>query len=65
MTKSKDADRRKIRRMSNQELLDATLELAGGDWYDGDFTSHGRWKFTFMKKQLDKRLRKVGFLNVT
>lgn len=41
---------------SNRELLDATLELAAGDYYDGDFTRLGEWKFEKMKLELFNRL---------
>ena len=50
-----------ISKMSNPELLDATLLLAGGDDYDGCMTDRGEWEFAQLTTTLDERLAKSGF----
>jgi len=45
-----------ISKMSNRELLDETLSLAGGDDYDGYFTKLGAWKCSVLTIELEKRL---------
>jgi hypothetical protein len=47
---------RKIRGLSNAELLDETLRLAAGDDYDGCFTSFGRWEYEMLQAELRRRL---------
>jgi hypothetical protein len=51
-----------IKRMSNEELLEETIGLAGGDDYDGCFTSRGDWRFAELQFELHLRLRAVGYL---
>jgi len=52
----------RIENMSNEELLDETLCLAGGDDYDGCFTSRGSWEYSALTSELEKRLKVCGFL---
>jgi hypothetical protein len=51
-----------IGKMSNEELLESTIWAAGGDDYDGCFTSKGEWEFAELQKELHQRLEVVGFL---
>jgi len=46
----------RIKKLTNKELLDEVLQLAGGDYYDGDFTTRGRWTYYRLKEELEKRL---------
>ena len=48
--------------MSNKELLDATLEAASGDDYNGGFTNAGWWEFCFLKYQLYAKMIMIGFI---
>ena len=52
----------KIKALSNEELLEAALELAGGDDYDGCFTDKGWRTFERLKTELYSRLLEIGFL---
>ncbi len=45
-----------IRGLSNADLLDEVLQLAGGDDYDGGFTQFGLWEYEFAKTELQTRL---------
>jgi hypothetical protein len=49
--------------LSNKELLEKTLELAGGDDYDGCFTLLGRLEYDYYISNLEKRLKACGFLD--
>jgi hypothetical protein len=51
-----------IEALSNEQLLEEVLDLAGGDDYDGCFTSRGWRTFERLKVELESRLLKVGFL---
>lgn len=46
-----------IRGLSNAELLEETLQMAGGDDYDGCFTDFGLWEYTALRAELEERLR--------
>ena len=51
-----------IKKMSNEELLWATIWASGGDDYDGCFTSRGEWIFGELQIELQIRLTEIGFL---
>ncbi len=46
----------KVDNMSNKELLNQTLWLAGGDDYEGEFTTKGRFEYNYLTEELNKRL---------
>lgn len=50
------------RQLRNYELLEGTLDLSGGDDYDGCFTHSGRFEFDCLQSELKKRLKAIGFL---
>jgi hypothetical protein len=52
----------RVSQMSNEELLRETLDLAGGDDYDGCFTDKGRRQYEILEAELHSRLLKYGFL---
>ena len=52
----------RIETMSNEELLNETLGLAGGDDYDGCFTPKGQWEYDRLVEELEHRLKACGFL---
>jgi hypothetical protein len=51
-----------IYRLSNDELLNDTINLSAGDSFDGEFTYHGAEVFNLMRKELTFRLKATGFL---
>jgi hypothetical protein len=51
-----------IEALSNDMLLEEVLNLAGGDDYDGCFTSRGRRDYERLLTELESRLLKIGFL---
>ena len=53
----------RIKHYDNAALLNATLTLAHGDDYEGEFTIAGEYEFELLQKELNKRLKKIGFLN--
>lgn len=50
-----------IKNFPNKELLDYVITSAGGDDYDGFFTPRGEIEFYEAKKELDRRLKEIGF----
>jgi len=46
----------KVDNMSNRNLLDQTLFLAGGDDYDGEFTTKGLFEYNYLTEELNNRL---------
>lgn len=50
-----------LKTVSNDELLSSTIGMAGGDDYDGFFTIRGQYEFDAYYKELDKRLKLLGF----
>jgi hypothetical protein len=46
-------------------LLAETLGAAGGDDYDGCFTSRGAWQYEALTEELLARLVKSGYLDAT
>jgi len=42
--------------MTNAQLLEAVLEQATGDDYDGCFTDRGRWEYMYLEEKLKERL---------
>ena len=42
--------------MSNQELFDEVLSQAGGDDWEGCFTTKGFWEFEYLESKLRERL---------
>ena len=52
-----------IENMSNEELLEETIALGGGDDYDiGCYTPMGEVEFECLLAELRKRLKDSGFL---
>lgn len=49
----------RISRLSDKELYESLLTLAGGDDYDGCFTYQGQITFDFYKKEFEKRFPSV------
>lgn len=49
--------------LSNLQILEDTIDLGGGDDYDGCFTTEGQWKFKMLKQELTNKLIEFGFLN--
>jgi len=45
------------REMTNEELLQEVIGLAGGDDYDGCFTKRGAWEFDYLQGKLYERLQ--------
>ena len=62
--KWKEVTLTRIENMSNEELLEETLGLAGGDDYDGYFTDLGQFEYDTLYNELQKRLKICGFLGV-
>lgn len=46
----------RIVKLSNANLLEETLDLAGGDDYDGCFTRNGEVTYQILTSELKKRL---------
>lgn len=53
----------KVKKMSNNALLDETLSLAAGDSYDGCFTREGEFEYETLQAELYSRLKECGFLS--
>jgi hypothetical protein len=53
----------KLKTVSNHQLVLSVMTAAGGDWYDGDFTFGGQWRFDKMKEELSRRMLESGFIN--
>lgn len=51
-----------IHLLTNDELLNDVINLAGGDSWEGDLTDHGAEVFNLMRKELTFRLKAIGFL---
>jgi len=54
--------KKQVEQMSNEDLLADTMNLAGGDDYDGCFTLKGLRQFEILENELNKRLVNCGFL---
>lgn len=52
-----DKYKTRLRAMSNAELLEAMLCIAGGDDYDGGFTPEGEEEYDFLLELLHERLK--------
>lgn len=61
--KWKDAEEARISAMSNETLLEETLDAQMGDDYDGGFTKRGFATMDLMLEELRERLRGCGFLS--
>lgn len=46
----------RIAELTNKELLDEVLDLAGGDDWEGEFTAEGSWTYDKLVDELEKRL---------
>lgn len=57
-----DGERVRIEGLSNEALLDETLDAETGDDYDGCFTRRGEEQLNMLLEALRKRLLKCGFL---
>ena len=51
-----DCEVKRISQLSNLDLLEDTLELAGGDDWDGDFTEDGQITYSLLEEELRERL---------
>ena len=51
-----------IHLLTNDELLNDVINLAGGDSWNGEFTYHGAEVFNLMRKELTFRLKAIGFV---
>jgi len=49
-------ERDRIQKLTNKELYDEFIELAGGDDYEGEFTRKGTRTHWELKEELDRRL---------
>ncbi|QQV91441.1 hypothetical protein M1M25_gp100 [Tenacibaculum phage Gundel_1] len=58
----KDNFIKKIKEYSNNELWDKYNEVVIPDDYDGDYTEEGSWELEQTLKEIEYRLRDVGFL---
>ena len=56
ITKFEQQTSEEIKNMTNEELLDLTIEEASGDDYDGCFTKKGWMRFCLLKEELKSRL---------
>lgn len=56
-------DKNEVLTMTNEELLDYTIFLAGGDENDISMTSDYKIHFIFCENLLYKHLKEIGFLN--
>ena len=52
----------RIQSMSNEDVLQETLESMSGDDYDGCFTKEGDWNCKKLQSELRKRLLEIKFL---
>lgn len=59
---SKKLINKEVAEMNNSQLLEETIDLAGGDDYDGFFTPKGTYTFRALSDELEKRLKLIGFL---
>lgn len=50
-------EQKRITALSNRDLHESMLTLAGGDDYDGCFTYKGSITFDFYKKEFERRLK--------
>lgn len=64
MLKWKNEFLESLKIMNNEQLLEDTLALAGGDDYDGCFTKAGQWRYDKLLEELEKRLKVSGFLKL-
>jgi hypothetical protein len=56
IAKWKIEEEKRISLLSNSELLEETISLAGGDDYDGCFTVRGDFIYGKLYNELNKRL---------
>lgn len=54
--KFQEAEKERIAKLENFTLLEAALNLAGGDDFDGSFTKEGEIEYDLMKEELSSRL---------
>ncbi len=52
-----ERERKRIERLDNYYLYHETIDLAGGDDWDGEFTNKGKITFDLLKTELELRLR--------
>ena len=52
----------RITSLTNSALFDETINLCGGEPPDGNLTSSGEWRLGELKKELNMRLQRIGFL---
>lgn len=60
---SKRRNKNYILGLSNVDLIDHVISAAGGDDWDGCFTVDGYKEYLFCKKELNRRLKKAGFID--
>lgn len=51
-----------IKNLSNDQLLEDTIQLAVGDDWDGLFTRTGKKRFRLLRQELERRLKEIKFL---
>ena len=50
-------EKERIEKLDNYDLYCATMDLAGGDDWDGDFTNNGKITFDLLSTELELRLK--------
>lgn len=53
----------RVSKLTNLELYDELLNIAGGDDYDGCFTPDGNISYAALHQEMNRRLVVCGFLN--
>ena len=61
-TKFKNETLDMVKTLSNDELIARTLNLAGGDDYDGCHTHKGSYEYEQLLNELNKRLKIYNFI---
>lgn len=51
-----EQEQKRISSLSNSDLLNQMIQIAGGDDWDGDLTQRGKCVFTLCYKELQVRL---------
>lgn len=55
-------EQRRVSELDNVSLVRRTIEAGAGDDYDGCFTQLGQLEFDLLRKELETRLLKSGFI---
>lgn len=54
---------KEIKKLSNEDLLTTTFNLARGDDWEGEFTVKGLMHYNLLKDELIIRLQSIGFVH--